>query len=194
MTGSITNWLTAYKAGDRDAAELLWARYYERLVSLARKQLSSAKPGRLTDEEDIALSAFSAFCTGLEAGRYPTLADRDGLWRLLVDITIKKILNSHRRESRKKRRNTSVSIEAVEDIAGEEPSPEFCVQAMESLAELLRLLNDAQLAQIAIWRMEGYNNHDIARLLGCSVNTVVRKVRRIRHEWSHLSEHGELGE
>jgi ECF sigma factor len=36
-TGSVTNWITLLKAGERDAAQELWQRYHKRLVGLARK-------------------------------------------------------------------------------------------------------------------------------------------------------------
>lgn len=199
MNGSITNWLAAYKAGDRAGAQVLWTRYYERLVRLARTRLSGTS-STVRDEEDIALSAFHAFCAGLEAGRFPNLCDRDELWHLLADITIKKAIGAHRYESCDKRLSPAsnsgvpLSIDDIAEIAGREPTPEFCALAIESLSELLQQLNDGQLSEIAIWKMEGYSNAEIAGRLGCSASTVERKLRRIRHEWSHLSEPGNHGE
>src|SRR5262245_52761589 len=84
--GSITGWLGRVAAGDRPAAERLWQRYFHRLVGLARARLRDA-PRRAADEEDVALSAFDSFCRGAERGRFPDLADRDGLWALLMTIT-----------------------------------------------------------------------------------------------------------
>src|ERR1043165_1882401 len=84
--GSITRWIGQLKAGDPVAAQLLWERYFRRLVGLARKKLDGA-PRRMADEEDVALSAFDSFCRGAEHGRFPRLEDRDDLWRLLVVIT-----------------------------------------------------------------------------------------------------------
>ena len=51
----------------------------------------------------MALSAFDSFCRGVEQGRFPQLKDRDGLWALLVLITVRKaadLANYNRRERR----------------------------------------------------------------------------------------------
>ena len=64
---SVTQWINRLKAGDPDAAQKLWERYFRRLVGLARKKLRSA-PRRAADEEDVALSAFDSFCRNAEAG------------------------------------------------------------------------------------------------------------------------------
>ena len=67
---SVTQWIDRLKAGDPDAAQELWERYFRRLVGLARKKLRAA-PRRAADEEDVALSAFDSFCRGAEQGRFP---------------------------------------------------------------------------------------------------------------------------
>ncbi len=86
--GSVSRWLGDLKAGDAAAAQPLWERYFARLVGLARAKLRGARRGgAAADEEDAALSAFNSFCAGVACGRFPQLADRDDLWRLLVVIT-----------------------------------------------------------------------------------------------------------
>src|SRR5438067_2490766 len=55
--GSVTLWIGRLRAGDPDAAGPLWERYFQRLVGLARARLRGA-PRRVSDEEDVALSAF----------------------------------------------------------------------------------------------------------------------------------------
>ena len=85
-TRSVTHWIGQLRAGDPVAAQHLWEGYFRRLVGLARGKLQSL-PCRAADEEDVALSAFASFCRGVECGRFPQLADRDDLWRLLVTIT-----------------------------------------------------------------------------------------------------------
>jgi hypothetical protein len=81
--GSVTHWIGQLQAGDPAAAQPLWERYFLKLVHLARRKLQGL-PRRAADEEDVALSAFDSFCRAAEARRFPALADRDGLWRLLV--------------------------------------------------------------------------------------------------------------
>ncbi|MBI1915085.1 MAG: hypothetical protein HYS12_10160 [Planctomycetes bacterium] len=76
--GDVTRWLQQLKAGDHDAVQPLWERYFRRLVGLARDRLRKL-PRRTADEEDVALSAFDSFCRRAEEGRFPRLDDRDGL-------------------------------------------------------------------------------------------------------------------
>ena len=59
--GSVTRWIGQLQTGDPAAAQLLWDRYFRRMVGLARKKLEGAKRGA-ADEEDVALSAFDSFC------------------------------------------------------------------------------------------------------------------------------------
>src|SRR5262249_59523795 len=100
--GSVTEYIDKLKAGDPVAAQMLWERYFQRLVRLARKYLQKGRP-RMADEEDVALSAFDSFCRGAEEGRFPQLADRDNLWRLLVVLTARKASHVLRDEGRQRR-------------------------------------------------------------------------------------------
>src|SRR4051812_34565394 len=100
--GSVSRWIDRLPLGDPAAVRQLWQRYFHRLVSLARKKLAHAPRG-MADEEDVALSAFDSFCRQAEQGRFPDLADRDGLWRLLVVMTGRKASHLRRDETRLKR-------------------------------------------------------------------------------------------
>src|SRR5437870_3925315 len=99
---SVSLWLERLKAGDQDAAQALWARYFEQLTRLARGKLRGTRR-RAADEEDVVLSAFASFCAGAAAGRFPDLHDRHGLWPLLVAITARKAIKLAQRERRQKR-------------------------------------------------------------------------------------------
>jgi len=50
---------------------------------------------------------------------------------------------------------------------------------------LLDTLPDAELRQIALWKVEGYTNEEIAARLDCVPRTIERKVSRIRLLWKH---------
>src|SRR5262249_1376561 len=100
--GSVTALIERLEAGDHDAAQPLWERYYPRLVRLAPARLRGA-PRRVADEQDVALSAFDSFCRGVEQGRFPQLKDRDGLWALLVLITVRKAADLTRYNRRERR-------------------------------------------------------------------------------------------
>src|SRR5262245_50302312 len=99
---SIASWLLGIRAGDPAAAQALWARYFCRLVQLAREKLP-AHVKRAFDEEDVAHSALRCFFQALGNDRYPQLGDRQGLWNLLVVITARKARAYLNRQNRAKR-------------------------------------------------------------------------------------------
>ena len=100
-SGSVTHWIGALRGGELDAAQPLWERYFARLVRLAQGRLRTwRRPGAAEDEEDAVLSAFDSFCRAATQGRFPRLDDRDDLWRLLVAITERKVIDQMRRVRR----------------------------------------------------------------------------------------------
>jgi DNA-directed RNA polymerase specialized sigma24 family protein len=186
-TASVTFWIGQLRDGDSQAAHKLWAGYFHRLVSLARAKLKKM-PRRSADEEDVALSAFDSFIRGAQAGRFPRLDDRDDLWQVLFLITERKSFDLIEHEGRQKRdwrMNQAIDSEhAPIDLAGNEPDPAFAAQVAEECERLLKILADDELRLIAVRKMEGYANTEIAAELGCSLAKVERKLRRIREEWS----------
>jgi DNA-directed RNA polymerase specialized sigma24 family protein len=197
--GSVTRWIGDLKQGDHEAAQPLWERYFQRLVRLARKKLPGAgRRGADADEEDVALSVFDSLCRGAEQGRFPKLADRDDLWRLLVVITARKAINQAKRQGALKRGGGRVLAEAalvadgtgddgpmggLEQVVGDEPSPEFAAMVAEQYRLLLDALGDDTLRRIALRKLEGYTGEEIAAQLGCAPRTVANKLKIIRLKW-----------
>jgi DNA-directed RNA polymerase specialized sigma24 family protein len=186
--GSVTHWIGQLKAGSSTAAQKLWNGYFQKMVGLARQKLQGL-PRRAADEEDVALSAFNSFCLGVEAGRFPQLSDRDSLWPLLVAITAHKAVDLLRHEHRLKRggppptaRYAATEAE-LEQAVGREPTPEFALQVAEECRRLLDRLGDEGLRAVALAKMEGYTNEEVAARLGCVPRTVERKLRMIRKRW-----------
>jgi DNA-directed RNA polymerase specialized sigma24 family protein len=186
--GSITLLVTRLKEGDRAAAEGLWRAYFGRLAALARSQLRGAT--RMADGEDAALSAFDSFFRGVERGRFPSLHDRNDLWQLLLVLTRRKAINQVKHEGRQSRgggRLVSLSDLAglpLDAVAGFEPTPELAAQMAEECRRLLGCLDDEMLRSVALWKLEGRTNREIAASLGCVEQTVERKLRRIRGLWA----------
>ena len=195
--GSVTHWLGELKVGDREAAQPLWDRYFQRLVGLARARLRAMHVATAdADEEDAALTAFKSFCAGVERGRFPQLSDRDNLWRLLVTITKRKALDQAARKRRQKRGGGRQRNEAdlagspgggpamgLEQLVGEEPTPEFAALVAEEYRNRLEALEDETLRRVASWKLEGYTNEEIAARLGCALRTVANKLKLIRLKW-----------
>src|SRR5262249_10435413 len=175
--------------GDRDGAELIWARYSCRLAGLARARLRAADR-RAADEEDVALAALDSVCRGVERGRFPRLDDRDDLWRLLVVGTIPKAIGLADHERRPRGGDGHVRLlseldpEEIERVIGAEPTPALAAQATEQCRRLLDLLPDESLRRVATRKLEGFTNSELAAELGCVEATVERKLQRIRSLWA----------
>jgi len=127
------------------------------------------------------------------------LDDRDNLWRLLVVITERKAWNLVQHERRQKRGGGEARREAgfveggdsldaeagINECASREPTPEMAAQVADECRRLLELLGDATLRSVAVWKMEGYTNAEIADKLGCVPVTIERKLQLIRSLWAN---------
>jgi RNA polymerase sigma factor (sigma-70 family) len=196
----VTLWIEGLKAGDERAVAGLWNRYFERLVQLARHRLGTT-PRRVADEEDVALSVFRCLCAGAEQGRLAEIGDRGDLWRVLVTMTLRKTIDQQRRLGGKKRGSGRVRGESVfAGKPGEErtpglqqfgdgiPTPHMLLIIEEEGQRLLAALGDERLRQVAIWKLEGFTNDEIAQKLGLTTRSVERKLQRIREKWSQVLE------
>jgi RNA polymerase sigma factor (sigma-70 family) len=205
MADSITEWLGRLKAGDAEAAQKLWDRYAQELVSMARNKIGKA-PKRVGDEEDVAQSVFTTICRGAAAGRFTDVKSRDELWWLLLAITKQKAVDHIRRETAEKRGVGKIRGESemaanadssqrfvIDDLVGQTPTPEFLVGLKEQYERLLCMLRDDRLREIAIARMEGYTVAEIAAKLAIGKRAVERKLQLIRSKWAEeLSGQSEL--
>jgi DNA-directed RNA polymerase specialized sigma24 family protein len=186
--GSVTLLLGRLRGGDpaasADATARLWGRYFGALVRLARTRL----PGtvrRAADEEDIALSALDSFCRGEAAGRFPTLGDRDDLWRLLATITLRKVRDAIEHEWRQKRGagRSGEGAEVLDELFARDPSPEVAAQFADLLGHLIARLGDDVLRRLAELKLLGHTEEEMAAALGISPRTVRRKLDLIRRLW-----------
>jgi RNA polymerase sigma factor (sigma-70 family) len=175
---SVSHWIQAIKDGDHDAVQKLMERYFQRLAQLARKKLR-AIPQLADYGEDVALIAFNSLIRGAERGRFPQLLHRDDLWRLLVVLTIRKAIDVLRKEKREQHKQN----EDIEQILSSEPTPEQAIEIADECRRLLDRLGDAELRAIALWKLEGYTNDEIAAKLDCVRRTVERRLQLIRQIW-----------
>jgi DNA-directed RNA polymerase specialized sigma24 family protein len=195
--GSITGVFDDLRSKDpvvRDAAaRLIWDRYFRDLLTLARNNLDKRIRLR-TSEEDVAQSMFKSFCLRQQRGEFE-LAGRDELWKLLVTITIRKARNAAKAQRRDKRDITREQTLPGNDATGpagwvleqmeaSDPSPLEAAVLNEALERRLKALADPDLREIALWRLEGYTNGEIAGRLDCTERSVERKLGRIRSLWT----------
>jgi DNA-directed RNA polymerase specialized sigma24 family protein len=189
---SVTQWIDRLKAGDREAVQYLWERYFEGLVRRTRRWLRHA-PRQAADEEDVAVSAFDSVCRRAEQGRFPRLFDRGDLWQLLAVIAYRKSCNQIKREA--VRQPPGGRVFPISELAdgdesalfaemiSREPGPEMAAQTAEECRRLLEGLGDETLRRVALWKLEGYTNGEIAPKLGRKRPTVERKLNKIRRRW-----------
>lgn len=113
----------------------------------------------------------------------------------MVKITERKAYNQFRDQRRAKRGGGRLRGESVlgsgeasqeragmDQIIGNEPTPAFAAMLAEALDGLLGGLTP-ELKTIALLKLEGHTNEEIAAKTGRSVPTVERRLRLIRSTW-----------
>ena len=195
--GSITRLIQLLRSDDaveRDlAARLIWRRYFRDLLELARNNLNR-RVRRREDEEDVLQSMYKSFCLRQQRGEFD-LAGRDALWKLLVTITLRKARNAAKKQMRDRRdiaREQTIADQddgeaaqwALEQMDAAGPSPAEAAVLNEALERRLEALADPELRQIALWRLEGYTNREIADRLDCTERSIERRLERIRSKWT----------
>lgn len=191
----VSLWIDEIRDAEDDAAFKVWKHFSARLLQIARKNLR-AKTKRVYDEEDVVLSMFHSLCQGLVEGRFPDLHDRDSLWRLMLVITGRKITNRHRHDHRERRDDRRTLTDSVfserqmdqgqqlgDGLLSREPTPEFVAELHETSERLFAAIDEPDLKEVALLRVEGYNDSEIADRLNCSRRTVQRRLKMIRQLW-----------
>ena len=195
-----TELLQRVREGDDDAITKLWEDYYQQLVRIAANRMPH-NLRRTGDEEDIALSAFHSFIAGIRQDRFPDLSGRDNLWGLLITLTGRKVHAHLRHQTRQKRgggavRGESVFLDRAGDqtaggiggVTGDSRSADIQAELAEACDVLLDQLDDEQLKQIAVMRMDGFLVDEIAGRLGLSKRVVERRLQLIRRTWTEQAD------
>jgi RNA polymerase sigma factor (sigma-70 family) len=174
------------------AARQIWERYFHALLGLARHHLSQ-RIRRREDEEDVLQSMYKSFCLRQQRGDFD-LTGRDQLWSLLVQITLCKARNTAANHRRGKRDVTRELVPprddpeaarwAMEQMEASGPTPAEAAVLNEALELRLQALPDVELRQIALRKLEGWSNREIADWKVCTERTVERKLERIRARWT----------
>jgi DNA-directed RNA polymerase specialized sigma24 family protein len=191
---SITELLQQLRAGDSAAARALWDRYLTRLINLARCRLRGV-PKRAFDEEDVAAPAFDAFLRGVADGRFKKLNNREDLWQVLVMLSERRAIGLVRQERAEKRGRGKTRGESVfeQEVCGASAHPGLDQFVDPDAAEvdqftlnvrcLLEGLGDDLLRRIAMAKLEGFSNKEIAQQVGIGLRGVERKLQLIRQTW-----------
>jgi DNA-directed RNA polymerase specialized sigma24 family protein len=188
---SVTELLQQLQAGHTAVARELWERYLIRLINLARCRLRGV-PKRAFDEEDVATPAFDAFLRGVADGRFKQLDNREDLWQVLVMLSERRAIGLVRQERAEKRGRGKTRGESVfEQVdcrasarTGLDQLADLDASAVDqftlSVRSLLERLGDDLLQRIAMAKLEGFTNKEIAQQVGIGLRGVERKLQLIR--------------
>jgi DNA-directed RNA polymerase specialized sigma24 family protein len=148
-----------------------------------------------SDEEDVLISVFDRFFQAARKEGFARLNNRDDLWRILLMLTEQKVAERFRRAGAQKRgagrvvalnptpSDEPVDVDQLHALVDREPPAEFVAAFNEWLHVSLQRLDAGTTRQVALCRLEGYSDREIATQLGISVSSVERKLRVIRELW-----------
>jgi len=171
--------LLDYQSGDRDAADVIFRRYVERLVALARSRMSARLRQRI-DPDDIVQSAYRSFFVHARNEEY-ALSRAGDLWRLLASITLHKLYGQAERHTAG-RRSMAKEIQDEEQLArlaSLEPTPAQAAALAEQLHPATAALSDAERSSL-IARLQGESVEAIAAQVGKAPRTVRRLLAQAR--------------
>jgi DNA-directed RNA polymerase specialized sigma24 family protein len=190
---SLTAWIDLLADGNDEAVEQLWRHFAVRLQAFAFQKLD-AQTRRRYDEHDAANSAFHSLCRGLANGQMEA-ENRDVLWGLLAVITTRKISAQRRYGNRLKRGGGNVRGESgfgdagINEIEGNQKTPDMLAEVSESCEELLDAIPDETMKKIVLLKFQGNKNGEVASELNCTQRTIERKLERIRRIWTEAGLH-----
>jgi RNA polymerase sigma factor (sigma-70 family) len=181
------NLVARWRSGDQQAAAELFRRYTKRLIGLARRRLP-ASLSRRVDPEDVVQSVYRSFFDVAREDRFDLQRGGD-LWRLLVAITLHKLTDQVKRQTRDKRsvdrdrtfgsEDSFFSLQAY--FYSREPAPPEAAALLELVEQLMRRLDPLSRRTLEL-RLQGYNHEEIAADIRRSQRTVIRLLNEIRRQ------------
>lgn len=190
------NLLDRFKAGDKEAANELLGKYFDRAVRAASKRISQRRL-RGTASEDIAVSVFESLWKKADKQHFgeEDLTTTDEFWRLLCTMIRFKTEDHLRRENADKRGAGNVRGESIFMNAQDSSMPGLANQSDQGLTppelaafgdqhrKLMDMLDDESLQEVVTLRMEGNKVAEIAKHFDKSERWVKRKLALIREIW-----------
>lgn len=189
--GSVTQCLNNLRRGESDAQQLLWDRFLDRLLGLARNRLRGLQDP-MTEPDDLASIVFYDFLLGIKKNSFNKVDDRHDLWQVLVMLTNRRAIDRRRKARAKKRdfvsnhvirSNSKQPLDTIDTIISRDPRPEEAVILADEIRLRLDSLCDERLVAIAKGKLAGKSHEEIAANLDCSTRSVERKLVIIRRKW-----------
>jgi RNA polymerase sigma-70 factor, ECF subfamily len=166
-------------------AEAVFNRYAQRLMSVARERIGTQLRSKVSPE-DVVQSAFKSFFRRKDEFQFEK-DGADGLWGLLVVITVRKcakwadVFTAEKRSaSREVSLNSGFPGGSVPgDVVAREPGPTEVAILSELIERMLARLDERQQQMISL-RMQGYELEEIAEQLRSSRRTVSRTIQEAK--------------
>lgn len=180
--------MSRLQTGDPDAAEVVFHRFVQRLLGLARARLD-LKTRQKVDPEDVVQSVMKSFLRRHGEEQFE-LRGWDSLWGLLAQITARKCgrqMQYFRRARRDIRREAEPpgASQAGWDALLPDPTRDEAVALTELLEEFMRGLDDRERNLLEL-RLQGYTVREIAAQVGRTEHTVDGVLKRIRRRLQRL--------
>jgi DNA-directed RNA polymerase specialized sigma24 family protein len=193
-SGSVSGWIELIRLGNTVAIEPLLERYFQRLVSFSDRKLRSGI--RTSDDgEDIALQVIESVFRKIGRGSYPKLSDRNDLWLVLMVAAQRRVIDKQRKVLRWERhfapvRTLTDLMEVLNDDLGEYLSKDDgqrrACEMIDLWDHMLSKLKDPSHREIAMLKLDGYSNRDIAIELKMTPKRVDRAVESILERWRSI--------
>jgi RNA polymerase sigma-70 factor, ECF subfamily len=164
--------------GDRDAATLIYVRYAERLLSVARRNTPADLQARF-DPEDVVQSVFRTFFRRAASGAY-AVPEGEELWKLFLVIALNKIRRLgtfHRADKRNVTKTSPLDSPAVEK---EQPLAEESLRLLEMAIDEILAKCPQHARQMVRLRIEGCDVAEIAGRTERSKRSVERVLQNFR--------------
>lgn len=179
--------MARWRDGDEQAAALLFDRYLDQLVRLARTRLSDRMQRRVA-AEDVVQSAYRSFFRKAREGRY-TLEKSGDLWRLLAAITMCKLRGQVEFHTAQKRgvytEESTAGNASVYGVPPEmivrQPSPDDAAAVVEELKQVMQTLDELP-RQILELALQNHTIEEIGDQVHRSPRTIRRSLQQVRDE------------
>jgi RNA polymerase sigma-70 factor (ECF subfamily) len=179
------------QSGDQDAAAQIVRRFAHRLVGLAARHLDPLLRARV-EAADVVQSVFKSFFLRQRDGQFE-LENWDGLWRVLVTMTVRKCCNwgEHALAACRDVRREIPFPRAADEAAfrweavAREPTPAEGAQLAELVEQLFGVFQERERAVLRLC-LQGYAVAEVSAQLGCSERKVYRVLERVRTELERM--------
>jgi RNA polymerase sigma-70 factor (ECF subfamily) len=193
---SFNDLMARLRDGDDEAAARVFKQFSNRLVALARRRLDPRILQKV-DAEDVLQSVFRSFFRGQATGQIDAADSWDGLWDVLVMLTLRKCgrrvvyFHAARRDIDREAAPPAPRDQSSDDwqASAPEPTPEEAAMLTETVERLMRQLDGRQRDILAL-SLQGLTTPEISDQLGCTERTVFRVMERVREKLEEMNAEG----